>query len=65
MTHDSLRTTLSLGAGTLRPVPLVDAVRRVRSYCTHPASGWSVYDLAAIHARDQGHFGQVRPWDLL
>ena len=60
-----MNDSLVAGAGELRPVSLDQAVRRVRAYCTHPRRGWVTYDLAAIGARGDGHFDQVRPWDLL
>jgi hypothetical protein len=50
---------------TLGPVSIEDAVRRVLAYCTEPASGWSAYDLVAIHARQAGAFQQVGVWSLL
>lgn len=55
----------TLVVGKLHPDSLEQAARRVRAYCTHPRSGWVTYDLAAISARRDGHFDQVRPWDLL
>ena len=49
----------------LAPVDVKDAAARVWAYCTHPRSGWSIYDLAAVSARGEGHFERVRQWDLL
>lgn len=51
--------------GVLDPIPLDEAVHRVRTYCTTLSSGWLQYDLAAIIARRSGHFATVSPWHLL
>jgi hypothetical protein len=49
----------------LKPVPIEDAVRRILAYRTTPLSGWTVYDLVGITAREQGLFDHVTPWSLL
>lgn len=49
----------------LGPVPVKTAARRVLAYCTEPRSGWGVYDLAGLHARDSGVLNQVTSWSLL
>lgn len=49
----------------LLPIPIDEAVQRVLAYCTFKDSGWSTYDLPAVHARSIGLLDQVTVWSLL
>jgi hypothetical protein len=53
------------GIGRLDPIPVGEAVQRVRAFVTSPRSGYGPYDLAAAAARRAGHFDVVGPWSLL
>ncbi|MBE7370636.1 DUF6308 family protein [Dermacoccus barathri] len=65
MTTHNVPSPLLVEGAILAPVDVEDATKRVWAYCTHPLSGWTIYDLAAITARNEGHFEEVRTWDLL
>src|SRR4051794_189475 len=51
--------------GRLPPVPVSDAIKRVRTFLTSPRSGYGPYDLAGGAARRAGQFKAVAPWSLL
>lgn len=57
--------TAQFGGSALPAVSFSDALHRLRTFVTHPHSGWSTYDLAAVHARESGAFDWVTPWSLL
>jgi hypothetical protein len=65
VTLDSFDVALGFSGNTLPPVPYEQAVTRVISFCTNPASGWLSYDLCGVAARNSGLFGSVTPWSLL
>jgi hypothetical protein len=60
-----LDPTADFGEGRLHPIPVSDAIHRVQVFCTSPRSGFGPYDMAAVAAREAGHFHEVAPWSLL
>src|SRR5665647_805145 len=65
MSSEYIDVTAGFDDDVLGPIPLLDAQRRLLSFCNSARSGWVTYDLAAHHARSAGAFNTVAPWSLL
>lgn len=55
----------AFGEGAIGCIPYMDALNRITAYLGEPGSGWTTYDLPAVHARRVGHLKTVGPWDIL